>query len=82
MRGECLSQCVTNEDNCHIIEQRAADVRCMKRLASSLESICTQGVQKCFIQKVQIRSNPAGLSVSYVAVALFGYSFFEFVFFG
>lgn len=31
--GRYLSQCVTNEDNYHIIGQRAADVLCMKRLA-------------------------------------------------
>lgn len=31
--GECLSQCVTNEDNYCIIGQCTADVPCTKRLA-------------------------------------------------
>lgn len=65
--GGYLTQCVTNEDNYHIIGQCVADVHCMKRLASSFKFICTQSVPKCCLQKVQIRSNLAESFVSSAA---------------
>lgn len=48
--GECLSQCVTNDDNYHIIGKCVADVCCMKRLAQSFKLGWTQSVQKCRLQ--------------------------------